>query len=212
MPKILCLLALSALALPATTFTPVHSSPGEPDLTEILDTVYGPGNYFRIDDDSDRLWQAGLVTVRALATFSAADETLGFCSICDGSDSVLFDQTFSADGIFSTPLTVGGESEILIASPFTWFDFADVHPLVGQVYSDPGMNPAGADHMVTFGVAGRPDTFVVGVEDWLFTANPASDRDYQDFVFEATIVNPEPSALFTLLGGLAALIALRRRR
>ena len=219
MRKLLCVLALCAAVAPAATITPIHSIAAEPDLDVILDTVYGAGNYFRIDDDSDQVWQAGQITVRALATFAGAHETLGYCVVCDGSDDVLFEQTFDFDGIFSTPLTVGGSSILLIDTPFVWFDFAQFLPYVGQVYSDPSMNPGGADHLVTFGLNGQPNTFVLGFEDWLFGTSPDSDRDYQDFVVEVTYVGgppdistPEPGAMLTMLGGLAALFFIRRKR
>lgn len=209
---------LFAAALPAATITDIQSNPSEPDLSVILDTIYGGGNYYRIDDDSDQVWQPGQITVRALATFAGAWETLGYCTLCDGSDDVLFDQSLSVDGVFSTPLTVSGASNLFIASQFTWFDYAQFLPFVGQVYSDPTLNPDGADHMVTYGLFGQPNTYVLAFEDWLFTADPHSDRDYQDFVFEATFTAtppnqvPEPGAALTLLGGLAALFVARRKR
>lgn len=216
MRTLLCLLFVAAAA-PAATFTPIQTIPSEPSLVSILDAVYGPGNYFRIDDDSDRTWQPGQIGVRALATYAGAWETLGLCTLCDGSDDVFFDQTFSADGVFSAPLTVNGAASLFVASQFTWFDYAQFLPFVGKVYSDPAMNPAGADHMVTFGLFGQPGAFVLAFEDWLFTANPRSDRDYQDFVLEVTYLStppsevPEPAAALTLLGGLAVLFLARRK-
>ena len=214
-----CLLVLLAIAAPAATITPVQPSVGEPDLTDVLDQVYGAGNYFRIDDDSDQLWQPGQLSVRALATYAGAWETLGFCTLCDGSDDVFFDQSFSVDGLFSVQLTVNSAANLFMASQFTWFDYAQYLPFVGKVYSDPSLNPTGADHMVTYGLFGQPNTYVLAFEDWLFNSSPNSDRDYQDFVFEVTYVQgppdiqtPEPGALLTLFGGLAALAFVRRKR
>lgn len=218
MRTILCLLLSLSAVSSAATITPVQSSPNEPDLDVILDSVYGAGNYFRIDDDSDQTWQPGQISVRALATFAGAWQTLGYCVVCDGSDDTLFDQSFAVDGIFSAPLTAGGFSTVLIASDFIWFDSAQFLPYVGQVYSDPSRNPGGNDHMVTYGVSGQPNTYVLAFEDWLFTANPNSDRDYQDFVVEVSyaspppnIETPEPGALLTLLGGLGVLALVRQR-
>ncbi len=214
MPKFLCLLALFAVAAPAGTLTVIEPHPFEPGLGSILDSVYGAGAYYRIDDDSDQVWQPGEISVRALATYAGAWETLGLCSACDGSDDIFFDQSFSSDGVFSTALTVGGASQIFVESQFTWFDYAQFLPFVGQVYSDPALNPTGSDHMVTYGMFGQPNTFVIAFEDWLFTSDPSSDRDYQDFVVEVTyapkVETPEPGALITLLGGLLAVAALRR--
>lgn len=223
MPKFLyfspVLLALAVAAAPASTMTAVQPSPYEPDLVQILDNVYGAGNYFRIGDDSDQTWTAGQVSVRALATYAGAVQSLGYCMLCDGSDDIAFDQMFWADGVFSTPLTVQGQSNLAIDSEFRWFDDARLWPTVGKVYSAPSMNPGGADHMVTYGLFGQPNTFVVAVEDWLYTANPQSDKDYQDLIFELTylrpessIVTPEPGAFFTLAGGMVVLLCFRRRR
>jgi hypothetical protein len=73
--------------------------------------------------------------------------------------------------------------------------------------------------MVTFGLVGQPATFVLAFEDWLFTSDPASDRDYQDVLFQINYVTtppnthaPEPGALVTLAGGLGALLYFRRKK
>ena len=214
-----CLLALLSISAPAATITPVQTNPVETDLSVVLDQIYGSGNYFRIDDDLDQLGQPGLISVRALATFAGARETLGYCTLCDGSDDVYFDQSFSIDGVFSTPLTVNGVSNFFMTEQFSWFDYAQYPPFTGMVYSDPSRNPAGMDHMVTYGVSGLPNTYVLAFDDWISVPNPNSDRDYQDLVVEVTYVSgppdiqtPEPGAVLTLLGGLAALAFIRRKR
>ena len=211
--------SLLAAAPASAALTPIFPSGGEPSLSTVLDEIYGAGALIRIDDDFDRIWAPGTLSVTARAKNSAARQRLGFCILCDGTDDVLFDQTVTADGLFSIPITLGGIGAFSIASPFTWFDLPTHSPFVGKVYSDPSRNPLGADHMVTFAVANRPGVYVVAVEDWLFTKTPASDRDYQDFVFEVSYartppntVVPEPGTWLTMLGGLAGLLWARRRR
>ena len=218
MRKIILLLPLLTALSFAATITPIQPSPNEPDLADTLDAIYGVEGYSRIADDLDQIWQEGQISVLTLSTYAGASQTLGFCIVCDGSDDVLFSPGLSADGVFSMPLTANGFGIVTIGAPFTWFDDARSLPHTGKVYSDPSMNPAGADYMVTFGVSGKPNTYVIAFEDWLFNANPASDHDYQDAVFEVTYLSqppsaavPEPGALFTLAGGLAAMMWFRRR-
>jgi hypothetical protein len=204
----------------AATITPVQSAlGGEPDLTEILDDVYGVGGYYRIDDSLDAGWTAGQITVRAIGSYSSALANLGYCIICDGSDDVYSDQTFAGEGALSTPLTFGGSGSLIIPSSYSWFNFAQFLPFVGQVYSTAALNIDGTDHAVTYGVYGQPNTIVLAFEDWFFDADPPSDGEYQDLVLEVTyltappqFLTPEPGALFTLAGGLVALVAMRRKR
>jgi hypothetical protein len=201
----------------AATITPIQPSPSEPDLAETLDAVYGAGGYFRIDDDLDQIWQAGQYGVLGISTYSGVSQTLGYCSLCDGSDDVLFDSSLDTDGVFSIPLTVSGIGVVTIGSSFSLFDDARALPYTGKVYSNPSFNADSGDHMVTFGVTGRPNTYIVAFEDWMFNTSPTSDHDYQDAVFEVTYLAappsavPEPSALLTLAGGLAAFVWFRRR-
>ena len=217
MRRLLFLLPLLVSSSSAGTITPIQPSPNEPDLAETLNALYGPAGYFRIDDGQDQIWQAGQLSVLALSTYASAIQTLGYCIACDGSDDVLFSPSLNVDGVFTIPLTANGSALVAIGAPFTWFDDARTQPFTGKVYSDPSMNPNGADYMTTFGVIGRPNTYVIAFEDWLFTENPTSDHDYQDAVFEVTYLSappsavPEPSALFTLAGGLGAFVWLRRR-
>ncbi|MCB1019975.1 MAG: DUF4114 domain-containing protein [Acidobacteria bacterium] len=191
-------------------------SPIEPDLAVTLDAIYGPGNYFRINDDLDQLWPAGDYTLIARSTYSSASQSLGFCVVCDGSDNTFVDQVIDADGIFAIPLTIGGNSTITTVMRFSWVDYAVMGPVTHTVYSNPAFNPGGLDQMVTFAIAGQPNTYLLAFEDWYGT--DGADTDFNDFLFELTYhsqqpaIAPEPSAILSLAGGLAALFYIRRRR
>ena len=217
---ILAIFLLAATIAPAATFTPLFVS-GEPALAVTLDAVYGVDGYTRVSDDLDQLWAGNAVlSVIAISSYADATQTLGLCLICDGSDDILFSPTITADGIFTQPLTAFSQASLTLNDGLFQF-FADPSGFdeVGRVYSNPLLNPLQADHMVTFAINGRPGVYALGFEDWLFTSDPASDRDYNDLVVEVSFVyndiqqTPEPASVLMLGVGLllAARIARRRR-
>lgn len=210
----------------AVPFTPLYVNPdGEPSLIATLTDVYGSGGYTRVSDDLDQLW-AGNAAISAIAisSYAGATQRFGFCIVCNGSDDTFFDPSVAADGVFSQPLTVNGQASTPIHDPFfRFFNDPTQHFAVGRVYSSPSLNPLGGDHMVTFSVNGSPDTFVLGFEDWLFTSNPGSDRDYNDLVVEVSFVRPagsvtpvlatpEPGSMLLLGSSLLLAAHLGRRR
>ena len=185
---------------------------------EILDGLYGVGGYYRVDDAVDFAWTAGQITTRVVGSHTMAEANLGYCIICDGTDDVYSDQAFAGEGALSTSLTFGSATNLFITSQYSWFNHAQFHPFVGQVYSTGSLNADSTDHAVTFGVYGQPNLFVLAFEDWFFTSDPPSDGDYQDFIIEVTYLTtppafaaPEPSALLLLAGGLATLFFVRKR-
>jgi hypothetical protein len=159
------------------------------------------------------------MTVRAVGTYTAAISNLGYCILCNGTDNTFSDQTFTGSGLLNTPLTFGSSSNLIIPAGFSWFNNALFFPFVGQVYSKDNLNVDAIDHSVTFGVYGQPNVILLAFEDWFFSSDPTSDGDYNDFLVEVTyltappdFLTPEPGAMFTLAGGLAALVLFRRRR
>lgn len=215
-PLYAILFLLAASTATATPFTPLFANPGgEPTLLTTLDAIYGSGGYTRISDSLDQYWSGPTVmSAVALSSYAGAEQQFGVCVVCDGSDDQAFSPSITADGIFSQPLTINGQSSLLISDPlFRFFNNPSGHAAVGRVFSDPALNPLGADHLVSFSVNGRPDTFVLGFEDWLFTSDPASDRDYNDLVVEVTfrtsnvLATPEPAT--ALLLGCGLLLAAR---
>ncbi|MEZ5365256.1 MAG: DUF4114 domain-containing protein [Bryobacterales bacterium] len=203
-------------AVAQATTTPIMPNPFEPDLMQTLDAIYGAGNYIRIDDDIEQTWPGGDYSIVARSTYSSASQSLGFCILCDGSDNTFLDQLIWIDGVFSIPMTLGGSSTVTVPTRFTWLDYAVMGDITHMVYSDPALNPGGLDQMVTFAVVGQPNTYLLAFEDWYRT--DGADTDFNDFLFEVTYhsqqpaIAPEPSAIFSLAGGLAALFYLRRRR
>lgn len=213
------IIALSIVSARATTLTAINGSSGEPSLYFYLDSIYGVGNYERVADDQDDVWIArDILRAIAIGSTAAANQQLGVCSVCDGSDDRLIGPAIPNSGLFAISLL--DETLAFDAPFFRWFDAARGFPAVGTVYSDETMNPLGVDQMVTFAILDRPGVYVLGFEDWLanYQRRP-SDRDFNDFIVEVTmrpatelLATPEPAAIVMLGGALVLLGAGRRFR
>lgn len=222
-------LAVAVLAVSASvnasaaSFTTIGTNATEPGLFDSLDSIYGVGNYERISDDFDAVWTEDvLIGAIAVGKWSAAQQRLGFCVVCDGSDSVQLGPTITANGIMSVTLFDG---TFTFLGPFRWYDAPFGSPVVGTVYSDPSLNANGTDHMVSFAIKNRPGVFALAFEDWLssYTGAP-SDRDFNDFIVEVRFAVPpsdgelpsvpEPTSIALLGGALLALglAGARRKR
>lgn len=213
-------LALSGSAL-ATPFTPIYSGGGEePDLTVMLNSIYGANGYTRISDAIDEVWigQTGIAAV-GLGTYAAAAQRLAMCSVCDGFDDVLFGETIHVDGVYEHDLTTGPALTTFINAPlFRFFIRSALPDGLSRYYSEASLNSNGNDHMVTYSVNGRPNTFVVAFEDWDFASDPPSDRDYNDLLVEVRFTRPEllstpePQSFLMLASALLICSGIARRK
>lgn len=216
-PFLITLALLAALVVPglrAANFTTINPSPTEPNLLDILDAVYGAGNYTRVSDDQDQSWSVDVISATMVAQNTGADSQLGYCYVCDGSDDTFLGPVMSSDGIFSEPLLEGDtDIAVLTGQALRWFDDATGVSVVGRVFSDPLLNALQADHMVTFYLNENPNIYVLAFEDWLATSTPASDWDYNDFVVQVEVVpNPEPGTIFMMGAALLGIGGVMRRR
>jgi hypothetical protein len=172
-----------------TTVNP--NSAGEPDLFaglspngNVLDALYRPNNYVRIDDSSDQIWQTtgGPVVVTPVAKYAGDDSELMWRP--NGQSSLpLFDTSVTT----SAALPSSAQS-----AQFTW----ELDNLTtGDVWSSiPANNTAddGTDHMVTFLITSGPSSgsYVIAWED--LSQSKHSDYDYQDAVIQVTGAEPVP--------------------
>lgn len=169
---------------------------GYSSATNVLERLYGAGNFTRVDDDYDQLWQdlnggvqvAVKYTSRSLTLWYAKDEIGASDKVNTGLDGF-------SDGFLKIDVEPNTDKFIFgAASTGLW--------------SNPMLNPGGQDRMVTYRITNLAKTFVLGFED-------GNDEDYQDLVVEVSHVRPTPVPGAVLLGVLglgAAGCKLRRRR
>ena len=227
-------LALAVIAAPTIVLATPHTTavfspfaPEQPILT-ILDTLYGVGNYTRVNDANDQWWlNLGGAGARASAKYAQFTQGFGYV---DGSST--FQQLFSVTGNgYLAPGAFTGFTPGQSGNPFRWADRATFGSNVNYWTSLEGDNAADSsicysaglpcvDHMITFLITGGASAgnFVLAFEDLARVAygnvRGAIDRDFNDLVVEvegAALLTPEPGTIAFLGLGLAAL-ALRARR
>jgi len=184
---------------------PTHPDPGahggsEHGFDDLLDRLYGAGNYNRIDDSLDQIWldMDGFIEVQAI--YAADYHWLGYSlSETTGSPIIWLD-----DG-FGGYLDTVGENALFNVEPdtdaFIW--------VLGDgttYYSVELFNSDSRDHMVTFSIPTFQDTYLICWD------NGGNDEDFQDMVFEVRNVAAVPEPATICLFGLGALALLRKRR
>ena len=181
---------------------PTHPNPGayggsEHGFDDLLDRLYGAGNYNRIDDSIDQIWSDMDGFIEVVAIYAADKHKLGYSlNETTGSSPVWLDGSLGGD------LNQLNETAQLDIEPdsdaFIW-----VLGCVELYYSVDVLNPYSKDHMVTFTI---PDAFVICWD------NAGGDEDFQDMVFEIRNVTAVPEPATICLFGLGALALLRKRR
>lgn len=197
------------------TITPIsYPSYGErwlnankPDGTlSILEYLFGPSNWARIDDNLDQLWSVSSgAGVRAVAKQAGSSQNLWA-----GTQNL-----FTISGGDFVSLTSGATASITSSGAFRFQDNSN------SVFwsSIPSENPDGIDHMVTFKITSHGGTnydigdYVIAFENR--STAMGGDFDYNDIVFRlhnTTPTTPEPASV-TLLGfGLVGLIGRKLKR
>ena len=206
-----------------------HPTYGEPWLDRdkgtnaadwsILRTLYGAGNFERVDDSMDQIWWEYDGTADAMAKYAGHKHEIGYTKGTAGGVTEMSDT--SGDGYYVT----GGFTFNFDPNDALRFNFRDINTgnLWSSLQSENTLD-ASNDHMVAFAITGGPSKghFALAWED---LALGASDRDYNDMVIEVAQTQPlsyprsedvpEPGSLLllglVLLGAGGGIVSSRRR-
>jgi hypothetical protein len=198
----------------AVVITPGASS-GEPGLYQLMNSLYGAGNWTQ--------WDSG-----GVSTFSTANRTfyqsydvryasdnaeVGFLK-----DNTTFFSTMSVtgsgSGAVATPASATITSDMLSTGGNGIASYGLKNTTTGQLYSsDWTKNADGLVHLIMFTITNMPNTFVMAWEDTL----GGGDHDYNDMIVqlvqrEGSVPVPEPATLSVIGMALIGMAAIRRRR
>jgi hypothetical protein len=173
----------------------------------ILDQLYGLGNLQRVDDDGDQTWFPANGTATVQAKYAAFIQDFGY--IPDLNRDGIFDESFMSlfNNVTGNGINLGAPTAPLNSGNvnFLWaLDPSDA-PLWT---SRPSQNSDGLDHMVTWRITDRPNTWVIAWED----LPGGGDHDYNDLVVEVNVAPvPIPAAILLLGSGLVGLLGVRKK-
>ena len=191
-----------------TYVNPVGGDGAGTGLFDILDGIYGAGNYTRVDDDFDQWWVETNGGATAIAKYAGYNQSFGYIDPFDNSFNEILN--VSSNGI------VSGITGTFHMPTHPEFRFAD-DPSDTRIWtSDPSDNNRrrDQDHMVSFEL--NNGNYVLCWED----SYRLGDRDYQDLIVEVdhlrTLSNlsttPVPGAVMLAGIGIGLFGCMRKRK
>jgi hypothetical protein len=227
---------------PDGTPTPREDNDGVPDINDAINLVLGTSyasneNVDHLFVEPDYVWQQLNGDVALIGLTAGNVNTLGvYTDLGVGTvKSTMLTATgfgFAGDGTAANPFPAANVP-LGTGTLFGWYLDSAGGGTTATYYSEPGLNPNGFDHMMTYilGISGMTvyldygggpvthtfsNPFLVGWEDLAWNGTTLGDEDYDDmiYIFDKTAPIPEPSTVLLLGIGVLGLVGygIRRRK